>query len=416
MIHDNHIYTTTLPCGMRLICAPSVTDVAYCGIAVDAGTRDELENESGMAHFLEHLSFKGTQRRRAWHILNRMEAVGGDLNAYTGKEETVYYTCFMKEHLARAVDLLADIVLASTYPQAELEKEAEVVCDEIESYNDSPSELIFDDFEALVFRDHALGRNILGQADALRSYDRSQPERFAQRLYRPQNMVCFVHGNIAPERAETIVEKAVERALQSRGAEGDFTPQRRVAPHDYVPQSLTLHKDTHQAHVMMGCRAWGAMHENRPVLYLLNNVLGGPGMNSRFNLALRERSGLVYAVESNMTCYTDTGLWSVYFGCDPHDVKRCMRLVHSELKRIISDGLSESALLAAKKQIKGQMGIAADNFENRALALAKNYLHYNRVRTKQEVWDEIDSITPQQIKQVAQQLFLPENLTTLIYE
>ena len=181
---------------MRVICAPSATDVVYCGIAVDVGTRDELPDENGLAHFCEHLTFKGTHRRRSWHILNRMESVGGDLNAYTGKEETIYYTAFLKEHFARAVDLLADIVLGSTYPQTEMNMEVEVVIDEIESYNDSPSELIFDDFENLIFCGHPLGRNILGEAGRLRGFRSEDIQRFAWRLYRPDRMVFFVYGRI----------------------------------------------------------------------------------------------------------------------------------------------------------------------------------------------------------------------------
>ena len=250
-------YTHTLPCGMRVICAPSATDVVYCGIAVDAGTRDELPDENGLAHFCEHLTFKGTHRRRSWHILNRMESVGGDLNAYTGKEETIYYTAFLKEHFARAVDLLADIVLGSTYPQTEMNKEVEVVIDEIESYNDSPSELIFDDFENLIFCGHPLGRNILGEAGRLRGFRSEDIQRFARRLYRPDRMVFFVYGRIEPTHACREITKALKRVASSL-PEGhpfqtllqtDASPARpdrndaaRTAVPEYRPQTVTLHK------------------------------------------------------------------------------------------------------------------------------------------------------------------------------
>ncbi len=415
---------------MRVICAPSATDVAYCGIAVDAGTRDELPDENGLAHFLEHLTFKGTHRRRSRHILNRMESVGGDLNAYTGKEETIYYTAFLKEHFARAADLLADIVLGSTYPQAEMNKEVEVVIDEIESYNDSPSELIFDDFENLIFCGHPLGRSILGEAGRLRGFRSEDIRRFARRLYRPDRMVFFVYGRIEPTYACREIAKALRRVASSLPEDHPFQalflpdappagPERcdtgRTSVPEYRPQSVTLHKDTHQAHVMIGARAYSARDPRHMSLYLLNNILGGPGMNSRLNLSLREKHGLVYTVESVMTTYTDTGLWSVYFGCDPHDVARCRRLVLKELRRLAEAPLTPHALEAAKRQIKGQIGISYDNFENVALAMGKTFLHYDRVRDLNRLYRKIDGLTAEDLHAVAQELFRPENLTFLIY-
>lgn len=420
-------YTDTLPCGLRLICAPSPTNVAYCGIAVNAGTRDELPEENGLAHFCEHLSFKGTHRRRAWHILNRMEMVGGDLNAYTGKEETVYYTTFLKEHLGRAIDLLTDLVFGSTYPQPEMNKEVEVVIDEIESYNDSPAELIYDDFEKLIFNGHPLGRNILGESDRLRQFKSMDVQRFANRLYRPDNAVLFVYGSVDPLQVKKEAEKAIKRVAASLLEEAplktllthstlpDIDSPREALP-DYRPQKITLDKDTHQAHVMIGCRAYSARDPRHIALYLLNNILGGPGMNSRLNLSLREKNGLVYSVESNMTSYTDTGVWSIYFGCDEHDVPRCQRLVSNELKKLTAAPLSDTALSAAKRQIKGQIGIASDNFESMALAMGKTYLHYNRPRSIKQLYSRIDQLTATELHQVACELFAPENLTTLIYK
>ncbi len=424
-------HSHTLPCGMRVICAPSATDVAYCGIAVDAGARDELPDENGLAHFCEHLTFKGTHRRRSWHILNRMESVGGDLNAYTGKEETIYYTAFLKEHFARAADLLADIVLCSTYPQAEMNKEAQVVVDEIESYNDSPSELIFDDFESLVFRGHPLGRNILGEAGRLREFRSEDVRRFARRLYRPDRMVFFVYGRVEPERACREIARAVKRAASSLPgdhprrtllqagvppAAPDGNGAARTPVPEYRPQAVTLRKDTHQAHVMIGSRAYSARDPRCLSLYLLNNILGGPGMNSRLNLSLRERHGLVYTVESSMTAYTDTGLWGVYFGCDPHDVARCRRLVLKELRRLAEAPLPPHALEAAKRQIKGQIGISHDNFESVALAMGKTFLHYGRARDLDRLYRKIDGLTAEGLHAVAGELFRPENLTFLVYQ
>ena len=402
-------HTHTLSNGLRIIHAQNQSAVAYCGYAIDAGTRDEEENEQGMAHFVEHLIFKGTQKRHSWHILNRMEHVGGDLNAYTNKEETVVYSAFLVEHFPRAVELLTDIVFHSTYPQAEIDKEVEVIIDEIQSYEDTPSELIFDDFEELVFPNHPLGRNILGKPELLRQFKSEDALRCTNRFYRPDNMVFFVQGNVDFKRVVRLLEKAVSDIPAT------ITERNRIKPELYIPQNKTIHRDTHQAHVMIGCRSYDTHDKKRTALYLLNNILGGPGMNSRLNVALRERSGLVYNVEANLTSYTDTGLFSIYFGTDQEDVKRCIRLVHKELKRLREKPLSSTQLTTAQKQIIGQIGVAADNFENNALNMAKTYLHYNKYEEPQEVYKRIQSLTPQDLWEVANEMFCEENLSTLIY-
>ena len=402
-------HTHTLSNGLRIIHAQNQSAVAYCGYAIDAGTRDEEENEQGMAHFVEHLIFKGTQKRHSWHILNRMEHVGGDLNAYTNKEETVVYSAFLVKHFPRAVELLTDIVFHSTYPQAEIDKEVEVIIDEIQSYEDTPSELIFDDFEELVFPNHPLGRNILGKPELLRQFKSEDALRFTNRFYRPDNMVFFVQGNVDFKRVVRLLEKAVSDIPTT------ITERHRIKPELYIPQNKTINRDTHQAHVMIGCRSYDTHDKKRTALYLLNNILGGPGMNSRLNVALRERSGLVYNVEANLTSYTDTGIFSIYFGTDQEDVKQCLRLVHKELKRLREKPLSSTQLATAQKQIIGQIGVAADNFENNALNMAKTYLHYNKYEEPQEVYKRIQSLTPQDLWEVANEMFCEENLSTLIY-
>ena len=402
-------HTHTLSNRLRIIHAQNQSAVAYCGYAIDAGTRDEAENEQGMAHFVEHLIFKGTQKRHSWHILNRMEHVGGDLNAYTNKEETVVYSAFLVEHFPRAVELLTDIVFHSTYPQAEIDKEVEVIIDEIQSYEDTPSELIFDDFEELVFPNHPLGRNILGKPELLRQFKSEDALRFTNRYYRPDQMVFFVQGNVDFKRVVRLLEKAVSDIPAT------ITERNRIKPELYIPQNKTIYRDTHQAHVMIGCRSYDTHDKKRTALYLLNNILGGPGMNSRLNVALRERSGLVYNVEANLISYTDTGLFSIYFGTDQEDVKRCLRLVHKELKRLREKPLSNTQLATAQKQIIGQIGVAADNFENNALNMAKTYLHYNKYEEPQEVYKRIQSLTPQDLWEVANEMFREENLSTLIY-
>ena len=401
--------TFTLPNGLRIIHAPNQSNVAYCGFAVDAGTRDENEQEQGMAHFVEHLIFKGTQKRHAWHILNRMENVGGDLNAYTNKEETVIYSAFLVEHFSRAAELLADIVFHSTFPQHEIDKEVEVIIDEIQSYEDSPSELIFDDFEELIFPNHPLGRNILGKPDLLRSFKSEHALNFTSRFYKATNMIFFIQGNIDFKKVIRTIEKVTADIPFS------ITERQRTEPFLYIPKTLTLNKETHQAHVMIGSRGYNAYDDKRTALYLLNNILGGPGMNSRLNVSLRERRGLVYNVESNLTSYTDTGTFCIYFGCDPADLDYCTRLAYKELKRLRDVRMTSSQLAAAKKQLIGQIGVASDNNENNALGMGKTFLHYNKCETSEAVFHRIEQLTSEVLLEVANEMFAEDYLSTLIY-
>ena len=400
----------TLANGLRIIHQPSRSQVAYCGFAVDAGTRDELPDEPGMAHFVEHLIFKGTHKRKAWHILNRMEAVGGDLNAYTNKEETVIYSAFLTEHFGRAFELLADIVFHSTFPAHELEKETEVIIDEIQSYEDTPSELIFDDFEDLIFSGHPLGRNILGYPERLKCFRSEDAKSFTARFYHPANAIFFVWGNLNFKQVVRWAEKLLAD-LPAVAVEN-----RRVPPLPYVPSHLVIPKETHQAHVMIGARGYDAYDDRRTALYLLNNLLGGPGMNSRLNIALRERRGLVYNVESNLTSYTDTGTFCIYFGCDLQDAELCTSLVYGELARLRDARLTASQLAAAKKQLIGQIGVAGDNNENNALGMAKTFLHYNRYESPESVYRRIEALTSEALLGVSGELFAPDNLSTLLYK
>lgn len=404
--------TFTLSNGLRIIHTFSPTDVAYCGLCIDAGTRDEEPQESGMAHFIEHLLFKGTTHRKSWHILNRLETVGGDLNAYTNKEETVVYAAFLKENFERALDLICDIVFNSTFPQQEIDKEVDVIIDEIQSYEDSPSELIFDEFENMIFSSHPLGRNILGNPNRLKEYTSEDAKRFVQRYYWPSNMVFFVRGNIPFEKVIRLCEKHTNGIVLPQG----WKRQERIKPAPYQAKEQRIHRDTHQAHVMLGCRSFDALQGKRTGLYLLNNILGGPGMNSRLNVSLREKKGLVYNVESNLTNYTDTGTFCIYLGCDIDDVNQCIDLCHKELQKVLDSSFTDAQLNAAKKQIKGQIGVACDNFESNILDMAKAYLHYNKVEELHETFQRIDNLTPQGLQEIALELFNRENLSLLTYE
>lgn len=447
--------TYTLDNGLRIIHLPSDSKVVYCGYQINAGTRNEEPGEEGLAHFCEHVTFKGTERRKAWHILNCLESVGGDLNAYTNKEGTVYYSAILKEHIARAVDLLTDIVFHSVYPQAEIDKEVEVICDEIESYNDSPAELIYDEFENIIFKGSPLGHNILGTAEQVRSFKTEDALRFTRKLYRPDNAIFFAYGDIDFKKLVKLIRKAladddsgkvaenaansvgklaeeklpqISQITQISGDENSITTEKSVSsvksvgPENYpsvgkeiAGQTIVMQKNTHQAHVMIGTRAYNVNDSRRMPLYLLNNMLGGPGMNAKLNLALREHNGLVYTVESTMVAYGDTGIWSIYFGCDEHDVKRCLRLVRKELDKFMQKPLSEAQLKAAKKQIKGQVGVACDNRENFALDFGKSFLHYGWEKNVDRLYEQVDEITAEQIQAVAQELFDKDRLTTLIF-
>ena len=454
--------TYTLDNGLRIIHLPSDSQVVYCGYQINAGTRNEEQGEEGLAHFCEHVTFKGTERRKAWHILNCLESVGGDLNAYTNKEGTVYYSAILKEHIARAVDLLSDIVFHSVYPQAEIDKEVEVICDEIESYNDSPAELIYDEFENILFKGSPLGHNILGTAEQVRAFKTEDALRFTRKLYRPDNAIFFAYGDIDFKKLVKLIQKALgecpkgrelacsadcksaETPTEERIAEETPTKERiaEETPTGETPteeieagdanhkvqsskfnvqskvagQTIVMQKNTHQAHVMIGTRAYDVNDDRRMPLYLLNNMLGGPGMNAKLNLALREHNGLVYTVESTMVAYGDTGTWSIYFGCDEHDVKRCLRLVRKELDKFMQKPLSDAQLKAAKKQIKGQIGVACDNRENFALDFGKSFLHYGWEKNVDRLYEQVDEITAAQIQAVAQELFDKDRLTTLIFK
>ena len=417
--------THTLANGLRIIHLPSAQPVVYCGYAVGAGTRDEeLGREEGMAHFCEHITFKGTERRTSMQILGHLESVGGDLNAFTNKEETVYHAAVLKENVDRAVDLLTDIVFHSTYPQTEIDKEVEVIVDEIESYNDSPAELVYDLFENAVFGGHPLGHNILGTAEKLRRYTTADALRFTRRYYRPDNSVFFAYGDVDFRKLVRLLERAnaADAASESVAASAEsvaavsLPPQQSAAAllPPYVAQHIEHHMDTHLAHVMLGTRAYDVHDERRIALYLLNNILGGPGMTARLNVSLRERNALVYTVESMAQSYSDTGLWAVYFGCDPKNVKRCLRLIRRELDKVMQRPLSDAQLRAAKRQIRGQIGIACDSRESFALDFAKSFLHYGWKKDVTALCERIDALTAADLQRVAQDLFAEECLTTLV--
>jgi len=402
--------TTTLPNGLRIIHLPTDSQVAYCGFAVHAGARDEKENEHGLAHFVEHALFKGTHKRKAWHILNRMENVGGELNAYTTKESTFVYAIFMEKDFDRAVELLSDLIIHSQFPENELKKEYEVILDEIQSYEDTPSELIFDDFENMLFDGHPIGHHILGMKKTLKKFNTATCKSFLEQYYTAGNMVFFSMSNTDFKQVIKIAEKYISLIPRQKA------PILREKPHLIQTLATSRKKKTHLSHVIMGSRAYDMHNNKRYPLFLLNNLLGGPGMNSRLNVVLREKKGWVYHVESNITSYTDTGVFSIYFGTDPKNREQAIGLVEKEITRLCVNKLTTTQLAAVKKQAVGQLGVAGDNKESLFLGLGKSFLHYNRYETLPEVFAKIEKITAEQMLETANEILHPAGLFRLVYE
>lgn len=405
-------FTFTLSNGIRVIHKQCQGAVSCCGFVVNAGTRHELDFELGMAHFTEHLLFKGTTNRRAHHILNRMENVGGELNAYTTKEETFVYSVFLDEDYERAIDLLSDLFFHSTFPEEEIDKERDVILDEINSYEDTPSDLIFDDYEDFLFAGHPLGRRILGDPACLETFNNQSFVDFYERNYTTDRIVFFSQSPMELKKVRHLAEKYAGR-IPSRLTQVKFGNEKPMAQHG---ARKTLLKETHQAHVVYGNKNFSLYEDNRVGMYLLNNILGGPGMNSRLNVALRERTGLVYSVESNVTSYTDTGLFTIYFGTDLKKTERCLTLVEKELKRMREIKLTSIQLHAAKKQLYGQMLISSENKENQTLSMGKCMLHFNRYDSMEEVIRKVESFTPESLLEIANEVLDPQAMTLLIYK
>jgi predicted Zn-dependent peptidase len=400
----------TLPNGIRMIHCTTVSEVAYCGIIINAGSRDELPDEHGIAHFIEHMFFKGTTKRKAYHILSRLEDVGGELNAYTTKEETAVYASFMREHYPRAVEILADIVFSSSFPVIEIEKEKEVVIEEINSYLDSPAEYIFDEFEEQVFSGQPIGRNILGERKTIRHISRKKLIEFISRNYSTDQIVFCSTGKISPREIIRQFEKYFSH-IPSRTGE-----KREIKKYHYSPVSAEKKKNTCQNHCIIGNIAFDLHDKRRMGLFVLNNILGGQGLNSRLNLMLREKRGYAYNVESMYNPYTDTGLFSIYFGTDSRNLEKCIDLTHKELKRLCNDPLGPRQLHKARNQIKGYLLRSYDNHENMMLSLGKSLLIFERIESIEEIFKKIDSVTSAELKETASVIFNESSLSTLVYK
>ena len=415
MQENTQIFYHTLPNKLKIVHSRTQSAITYVGVMIGAGTRDERPEENGMAHYIEHCVFKGTVFHSARQIISQIEGVGGEINAYTTKEETTFYAATLNEHVPQTLKLISEMVLCPTFPKAETDKERMVIYDEIESYNDSPSELIYDDFENMLFAGHSLAQPILGTKKTLRHISSSpdNPRAWMALHYRPERMVVFCQGNIPASRFVKMVEKLF----------GDYSvtlpPDRQLSfaqEEDRQPQSVSFAKHTHQTHVMLGARAYQLGHPNQLALYLLNNILGGGSLNSRLNIALREARGLVYTIESTYTPLSDTGYWSTYFACEPEHTEQCMQVINKELHRFVETPLTPRELRAALKQLRGQMAISAQNAENNALSMAKSVLYRGFAPTWQQTYNEIATVTSEQLLCVAREIFNPDKLVVLKYD
>ncbi len=400
----------TLSNGIRLVHAMTASPVAHCAVMIDAGSRDERPGKSGIAHLTEHLLFKGTEKRKAFHILSRLEDVGGELNAYTTKEETCLHASFLKTYYERTLELFGDILFHSTFLPRALKTEKEVIFEEIKSYKDSPSEQIFDDFDARIFSGHPLGNNILGTKGTLKKLTEKDIRGFMEEFYQPEKIVLASVGDISFPKLVRIAEKYFGEFPGSRhvGQRAPFTgcqPFRKVQP-----------GRTHQAHCLLGNLAYSMNDPRRFGLFLLTNLLAGPGMNSRLNMALREKNGLVYTVEASFQPYADTGVFSVYFGADKMNVEKSLQIIHKELRHLCEKKLGSMQLHKARQQLSGQLAIAADSGEHRMLSMAKSLLGYGKVVSFEETYQHIHAVTATELVDIARETFSPETLSCLIYK
>lgn len=421
-----------LPNGVQIVHRKTTSPVVYVGIMVGAGTRHELPNENGMAHYIEHCVFKGTQHYTARQIINHIEGIGGEINAYTTKEETTFYAATLRQHFRTTLHLLADMVLRPTFHKKETDKELTVILDEIESYNDSPSELIYDDFENMIFEGSSLAMPILGTKKTLRRISKS-PDialNWMQQHYRPERMVLFVLGNVSTQQVISAAEKelgettsissasstsSISSASSTSSASSISIASSHIS-HSEASLTRLYRRHTHQTHIMLGSHAYPIGHPKQLTMYLLNNILGGGSMSSRLYLILREKYGLVYNIDSQAVPLSDTGYWNIYLACEPQHKDQCLELCHKELKQLCDTALTSSQLQRALRQLEGQMAISAENQENNALAMAKQMLYHHHAPAWQDTFARIQTITPTQLQDVANEVFAPEKIYTLLYD
>ena len=401
--------THQLPNGIRLIHKGSYSPIAHCGLLINSGSRDELDDEHGIAHLIEHLIFKGTKKRKAFHVLSRLEDVGGELNAFTTKEDTCITAAFLTDYYDRTFELISDIVFNSTFPENEMEKEKGVVIDEINSYKDSPSELIFDEFEKMIFKGNAIGRQILGTPYNVNRFSRKDIRKFIRRHYTPEEMVISSVGDIRFGKLKYLFTKYFSAYPYEKAK------KRRKPVKGYKPSKHRLNKDTHQAHCIIGNIAYNNYDPKKNILYLLNNVLGGPCLNSRLSLSIRERNGLTYDIESNFNPYSDTGVFTIYFGTDKENLDKTISLVLKEMKRLRTEKLGTLQLSRAHKQLIGQVAISWESQESQMLNIGKSLLLNDRIDSMKDIIRKVENITAEQLIDVANEILDEKSMSQLVY-
>ncbi len=406
MIYQQHTFEN----GIRVIHKQTDSYVSHCGIIINAGSRDENDNEQGMAHFIEHVIFKGTKKRKSYQILSYMENVGGEINAFTTKEDTCVYASFLTEFLERAVNIISDIIIHSTFPEKELKKEKEVVIDEINSYKDEPAEEIFDEFEKLVFASHPLGRYILGEPDLIRKFGKTDLQKFIKRSYNTDEIVICSIGKIEFSQLLKILEKYFSELKSNPRSWKRNKFKRYKAFNKIVPKPI------HQSHCIIGNVAYDMNNNRRTPLILLNNILGGPGMNSRLSMNIREKYGFCYNIESNYSLFSDAGLFAIYFGTDQENVEKTNSLVLKELDKLRKSKLGILQLQRAKLQLIGQLAISYEQGMNEMLSVGKSFLVYNKVDSIEVINSKIEAITTEQILETANEIFDLEKLSTLVFK
>lgn len=414
-----------LPNGVQIVHRPTPSPVVYVGLMIGAGTRHEHPNENGMAHYIEHCLFKGTEHYSARQIINHIEGIGGEINAYTTKEETTFYAATLNNHFRTTLHLLADMVLRPTFNKKETDKEVTVILDEIESYNDSPSELIYDDFENMIFEGSSLAMPILGTKKTLRRISKSPkyPLGWMAKHYRPERMVLFVLGNVTTKQVISAATRELLSNSQYPIAYSEASHSLSPIPHSEashspspIANSRTYRRHTHQTHIMLGSHTYPIGHPKQLTMFLLNNILGGSSMSSRLYLSLREKHGLVYNIDSQAVPLSDTGYWNIYLACEPQHKDQCLELCHKELQTLRDVRLTSSQLQRALRQLEGQLAISAENQENNALAMAKQMLYHHRAPQWQETFEKVKQITPSQLQEVANEVFAIDKIYTLLYD
>lgn len=410
MTYDIHPEVIEFPNGLRFVYLFKDSVVGHFGASILAGSRYEEKHEEGLAHFIEHSIFKGTEKRRSFHILSRLDCVGGELNAYTAKEEIVIYASFTNVYLKRAVELISDITFHSTFPEKELEKEKEVILDELNSYLDSPGERIFDDFESLLFKGHSLGGNILGTEDSIRSFTKEHIQNYIGRYFTLKNMVISYVGSEPLKKVKQLIERYFlnENAAIVLHSMEQFNPNKRFICKESV--------GNYQTHAIVGGLAPGYNDNDRRGMTLLTNILGGPALNSRLILSIREKHGYSYNVEANFTPYVDTGFWSIYLGTDSKYLEKSLKLVQKELKLIQEKELSSLQLSRAKEQLKGQIALSLESNAGLMLGLSKSLLLFDQIDTISDIYKEIDALNAKDLLEIANNYFSDDNQNQLIFD